>query len=214
MVPFLQPPEVERLWFFCARNDFVPSVPSRSLSLPAGLVSPSFAAEVPAGAPCSGEDEGSCCPGQCRVSEKVFLPAACSLGSICLSAACHRGWLRSWKGSGWSTPQFWLERALGAPLECCACPRPRAAFVTAAGLEAGRHFAKIKHTPPPPPNLIVAAAESTALSESSEGSLDNPWNRLPPISLTLNSSDGESPCPWVPQPNSPAGDNPPPPLTG
>ncbi|NXW53312.1 ACD protein, partial [Eurystomus gularis] len=31
--------------------------------------------------------------------------------------------------------------------------------------------------------------ESTALSESSEGSLDNPWNRLPPISLTLNSSD-------------------------
>ncbi|NXD87401.1 ACD protein, partial [Halcyon senegalensis] len=30
---------------------------------------------------------------------------------------------------------------------------------------------------------------STVLSESSEGSLDNPWNRLPPISLTLNSSD-------------------------
>ncbi|KFV18759.1 Adrenocortical dysplasia protein, partial [Tauraco erythrolophus] len=31
--------------------------------------------------------------------------------------------------------------------------------------------------------------ELTALSESSEGSLDNPWNRLPPLSLTLNSSD-------------------------
>ncbi|NWH28623.1 ACD protein, partial [Grus americana] len=35
----------------------------------------------------------------------------------------------------------------------------------------------------------ASPAESTALSESSEGSLDNPWNRLPPISLTLNSSD-------------------------
>ncbi|NXN42237.1 ACD protein, partial [Rhinoptilus africanus] len=35
----------------------------------------------------------------------------------------------------------------------------------------------------------ASSAESTALSESSEGSLDNPWNRLPPISLTLNSSD-------------------------
>ncbi|PKU30763.1 hypothetical protein llap_18932 [Limosa lapponica baueri] len=40
-----------------------------------------------------------------------------------------------------------------------------------------------------PPDLIFAAAESTAFSESSEGSLDNPWNRLPQISLTLNSSD-------------------------
>ncbi|KAM9374313.1 adrenocortical dysplasia protein homolog [Phaethornis superciliosus] len=36
------------------------------------------------------------------------------------------------------------------------------------------------------------AVESTALSESSEGSLDNPWNWLPPISLTLNSSDEKS----------------------
>ncbi|XP_072729433.1 adrenocortical dysplasia protein homolog isoform X2 [Ciconia boyciana] len=35
----------------------------------------------------------------------------------------------------------------------------------------------------------ASPAESTALSESSEGSLDNPWNRIPPISLTLNSSD-------------------------
>ncbi|KAF1674120.1 ACD protein, partial [Pygoscelis papua] len=35
----------------------------------------------------------------------------------------------------------------------------------------------------------ASPAESTALSESSEQSLDNPWNRLPPISLTLNSSD-------------------------
>ncbi|NXT88493.1 ACD protein, partial [Anhinga rufa] len=35
----------------------------------------------------------------------------------------------------------------------------------------------------------ASPAESTALSESSEGSLDNPWNRLPLISLTLNSSD-------------------------
>ncbi|NWI71843.1 ACD protein, partial [Todus mexicanus] len=30
---------------------------------------------------------------------------------------------------------------------------------------------------------------STALSESVEGSLDNPWNQLPAMSLTLNSSD-------------------------
>ncbi|KFQ15389.1 Adrenocortical dysplasia protein, partial [Leptosomus discolor] len=35
----------------------------------------------------------------------------------------------------------------------------------------------------------ASPTESTALSESSEGSLDNPWDRLPPISLTLNSSD-------------------------
>ncbi|KAK4813903.1 hypothetical protein QYF61_002734, partial [Mycteria americana] len=35
----------------------------------------------------------------------------------------------------------------------------------------------------------ASPAESTALSDSSEGSLDNPWNRVPPISLTLNSSD-------------------------
>ncbi|XP_009985728.1 PREDICTED: adrenocortical dysplasia protein-like, partial [Tauraco erythrolophus] len=38
-------------------------------------------------------------------------------------------------------------------------------------------------------NAFKAAVELTALSESSEGSLDNPWNRLPPLSLTLNSSD-------------------------
>ncbi|XP_069724940.1 adrenocortical dysplasia protein homolog isoform X3 [Phaenicophaeus curvirostris] len=35
----------------------------------------------------------------------------------------------------------------------------------------------------------ISPAESTALSDSSEGSLDNPWNGLPPLSLTLNSSD-------------------------
>lgn len=35
----------------------------------------------------------------------------------------------------------------------------------------------------------ASPAESTALSEGSEGSLDDPWNRLPLISLTLNSSD-------------------------
>ncbi|NXW38026.1 ACD protein, partial [Phaetusa simplex] len=46
-------------------------------------------------------------------------------------------------------------------------------------------------TVPGDPGVIsqASSAESTALSESSEGSLDNPWNRLPPISLTLNSSD-------------------------
>ncbi|XP_030366874.1 adrenocortical dysplasia protein homolog [Strigops habroptila] len=44
-----------------------------------------------------------------------------------------------------------------------------------------------------PGNLSVisqpSSAKSTALSESSEGSMDNPWNRLPPISLTLSCSD-------------------------
>ncbi|NXF35337.1 ACD protein, partial [Nyctibius bracteatus] len=43
-----------------------------------------------------------------------------------------------------------------------------------------------------PVDLSVSQAsfvESTAFSESSEGSLDNPWNGLPAISLTLNSSD-------------------------
>ncbi|NWS60674.1 ACD protein, partial [Chunga burmeisteri] len=44
---------------------------------------------------------------------------------------------------------------------------------------------------PGDPSVVSQAspAESAALSESSEESLDNPWNRLPPISLTLNSSD-------------------------
>ncbi|NXX59882.1 ACD protein, partial [Scopus umbretta] len=46
-------------------------------------------------------------------------------------------------------------------------------------------------TVPGDPSVVsqASSAESTALSDSSEGSLDNPWNRLPPISLTLNSSD-------------------------
>ncbi|NXJ85813.1 ACD protein, partial [Trogon melanurus] len=36
--------------------------------------------------------------------------------------------------------------------------------------------------------------ESTAFLESPEGSLDNPWNRVPPISLILNSSDEKTSC--------------------
>ncbi|XP_065590261.1 uncharacterized protein LOC136047136 [Cyrtonyx montezumae] len=36
------------------------------------------------------------------------------------------------------------------------------------------------------------SVESTALSEDSEASLDNPWNRLPPVSLTLSSSGEKS----------------------
>ncbi|NXS62740.1 ACD protein, partial [Brachypteracias leptosomus] len=46
-------------------------------------------------------------------------------------------------------------------------------------------------TVPDDPSVVSQASpmEATALSESSEGSLDNPWNRLPPICLTLNSSD-------------------------
>ncbi|NXF79624.1 ACD protein, partial [Sclerurus mexicanus] len=44
---------------------------------------------------------------------------------------------------------------------------------------------------PGDPSVISEAsyAESLALSDSLEGSLDNPWNRIPPLSLTLSSSD-------------------------
>ncbi|NXT78405.1 ACD protein, partial [Zapornia atra] len=35
----------------------------------------------------------------------------------------------------------------------------------------------------------TSSSESTAMLESSEESQDNPWNRLPPMSLTMNSSD-------------------------
>ncbi|KAM6253003.1 adrenocortical dysplasia protein homolog [Porphyrio hochstetteri] len=38
----------------------------------------------------------------------------------------------------------------------------------------------------------TSSAESTAMLESSESSQDNPWNRLPPLSLTLNSSDDKA----------------------
>ncbi|NXP55340.1 ACD protein, partial [Heliornis fulica] len=38
----------------------------------------------------------------------------------------------------------------------------------------------------------ISSAESTVLSESLEGSPDNPWDRLPPLSLTLNSSDDKT----------------------
>ncbi|NXC43562.1 ACD protein, partial [Penelope pileata] len=38
------------------------------------------------------------------------------------------------------------------------------------------------------------SAESTAWSESSDTSLDDPWNGLPAMSLTLTSSESASPC--------------------
>ncbi|XP_062442635.1 uncharacterized protein LOC134146315 [Rhea pennata] len=38
----------------------------------------------------------------------------------------------------------------------------------------------------------VSPVESTALSQSSEASLDNPWDRLPPMSLTLASPEEKS----------------------
>ncbi|NXK40269.1 ACD protein, partial [Piprites chloris] len=46
-------------------------------------------------------------------------------------------------------------------------------------------------TVPGDPSVISQAthAESLALSDSLEGSLDNPWNRIPPLSLTPSSSD-------------------------
>ncbi|NXH12441.1 ACD protein, partial [Bucco capensis] len=44
---------------------------------------------------------------------------------------------------------------------------------------------------PEEPSIVsrVSSIESTVVSESSEGSQDNPWNRLPSISLTQNSLD-------------------------
>ncbi|NXI66325.1 ACD protein, partial [Anseranas semipalmata] len=49
-------------------------------------------------------------------------------------------------------------------------------------------------TVPGNPSVVSqpSSAESTALSESSEASLDNPWNELPPMSLTLTSSEEKS----------------------
>ncbi|XP_027502372.1 uncharacterized protein LOC113948733 isoform X2 [Corapipo altera] len=46
-------------------------------------------------------------------------------------------------------------------------------------------------TVPGDPSVVSQAshAESLALSDSLEGSLDNPWNRVPPLSLTPSSSD-------------------------
>ncbi|KFV99978.1 Adrenocortical dysplasia protein, partial [Eurypyga helias] len=48
-----------------------------------------------------------------------------------------------------------------------------------------------ERTVPDDPGVIsqTSSAESTAVSESLSESLDNPWNRLNPISLALNSSD-------------------------
>ncbi|XP_056356796.1 uncharacterized protein LOC130257888 isoform X3 [Oenanthe melanoleuca] len=42
--------------------------------------------------------------------------------------------------------------------------------------------------------LSRGGAPSPTLSDSLEESLDNPWNRMPSLSLTPSSSDGESPC--------------------
>ncbi|XP_062477191.1 adrenocortical dysplasia protein homolog isoform X3 [Pezoporus occidentalis] len=39
------------------------------------------------------------------------------------------------------------------------------------------------------PSFIIAAVASTALSESPEGSMDTPWDRLPPVCLTMSCSD-------------------------
>ncbi|XP_071423604.1 adrenocortical dysplasia protein homolog isoform X2 [Pithys albifrons albifrons] len=46
-------------------------------------------------------------------------------------------------------------------------------------------------TVPGEPSVVSQAshAESLALSDSLEGSLDNPWNRMPPLSLTRSSSN-------------------------
>ncbi|XP_074008657.1 adrenocortical dysplasia protein homolog [Numenius arquata] len=70
--------------------------------------------------------------------------------------------------------------------EAVACDASKADTCKAAPGKSGD-----ERTVPGDPSVISQAspAESTALSESSEGSLDNPWNGLPQISLTLNSSD-------------------------
>ncbi|XP_014804413.1 PREDICTED: uncharacterized protein LOC106892042 isoform X2 [Calidris pugnax] len=70
--------------------------------------------------------------------------------------------------------------------EAVACDASKADTCEAAPGKSG-----VERMVPGDPSVIsqTSPAESTALSESSEGSLDNPWNRLPQISLTLNSSD-------------------------
>ncbi|NXK17713.1 ACD protein, partial [Arenaria interpres] len=70
--------------------------------------------------------------------------------------------------------------------EAVACDASKADMCEAAPGKSGD-----ERTVPSDPSVIsqTSPAESTALSESSEGSLDNPWNRLPQISLTLSSSD-------------------------
>ncbi|NXJ65260.1 ACD protein, partial [Rostratula benghalensis] len=70
--------------------------------------------------------------------------------------------------------------------EAVACDASKADMCEAAPSKSGD-----ERTVPGDPSVIsqASSAESTALSESSEGSLENPWNGLPPISLTLNSSD-------------------------
>ncbi|XP_056356800.1 uncharacterized protein LOC130257888 isoform X7 [Oenanthe melanoleuca] len=51
-------------------------------------------------------------------------------------------------------------------------------------------------TVPGDPSVVsqISCAPSPTLSDSLEESLDNPWNRMPSLSLTPSSSDGESPC--------------------
>ncbi|NXT53364.1 ACD protein, partial [Pluvianellus socialis] len=70
--------------------------------------------------------------------------------------------------------------------EAVACDASKADICEATPRKSGEEMMV-----PGDPSVIsqASSAESTALSESSEGSMDNPWNRLPPISLTLNSSD-------------------------
>ncbi|KAM9510346.1 LOW QUALITY PROTEIN: uncharacterized protein ACIB01_019838 [Guaruba guarouba] len=63
-------------------------------------------------------------------------------------------------------------------------------FVATTGLEVGQNQLSF---PKSTLGFIIVAAESMALSESLEGFMNKP-DRLPPISLTLSCSDGESPC--------------------
>lgn len=67
-----------------------------------------------------------------------------------------------------------------------ACDASRAETSEATAEESG-------HGRTGPSDLSVisqpSSIESTALSESSEGSMDNPWDRLPSICLTLSCSD-------------------------
>ncbi|NWX50141.1 ACD protein, partial [Steatornis caripensis] len=70
--------------------------------------------------------------------------------------------------------------------EAVACDAPKADTSEATPRKSGDN-----RTVPGDLSVISQASptESIDLLESSEGSLDNPWNRLAPVSLTLNSSD-------------------------
>lgn len=132
-----------------------------------------------AGAPCGGGAAGA-----------VALGSEGCRRASCRCAACCSPCLGSGKESGCGLqPCFCWERAFKIPPRVLPL-RPRGQFFGGtAGLGVGSHFLCQSR---PRLDLLFAADDSTVLSDTMVESLDNPWNRNPPMSLTLNSSEGES----------------------